>query len=160
MFSHVSSMVPILFSRLIHMFYPSFPLSFFSSFLPFRQILLFFFFFSFWLSSSLPLILYNFCLYFLNTCNSKSPFTFLFSSSVSLQGKENYLITECVNGVTSTTYMSFLCNVYTHAHWFFAHKQMWLFCLYPVTSIIKYTPLFSSWPDRLSQSKYQTGLYD
>lgn len=160
MFSHVSSMVPILFSRLIHMFYPSFPLSFFSSFLPFRQILLFFFFFSFWLSSSLPLILYNFCLYFLNTCNSKSPFTFLFSSSVSLQGKENYLITECVNGVTPTTYMSFLCNAYTHAPWFFAHKQMWLFCLYPVTSIIKYTPLFSSWPDRLSQSKYQTGLYD
>lgn len=121
---HVSSMVPILFSRLIHMFYPSFPLSFFSSFLPFCQILPFFFFFSFRLSSSLPLTPYNFCLYFLTSCNSNSPFTFLFSSSVSLHGKENYLITECINRVTSTTYMSFLCNVYTYAHWFIAHKQM------------------------------------
>lgn len=81
--------------------------------------------FSLWPSSSLPLTPQNSSLYFLSISTSISPFTFHFSSWVSLQSEENYLIIEYINTVTSTTYVFFSCNVYTYTHWFFTHTNKW-----------------------------------
>lgn len=79
----------------------------------------------------------------------------------SLQGKENHPIIE-FNTLTSITYMSFFsCTVCTHMHTGSLQTQTSVIVFsVPVTSITDYPLLFFSWPDWLSQSKHQTGLYD